>query len=100
MIPPFANLTYSAGHLAWPSGERPASCGRGGVRSDKREGDGASPAGTFPLILCYYRPDRLEPPTTSLPLTALRPDDGWVDDPADAQYNRLPRTPHPASHEG
>ena len=95
----FADLVYAAGRLSWPGGEAPGACGRGGVRADKREGDGASPAGTFPLVHAYYRPDRVAPPPTGLSLSALRPSDGWVDDPADAQYNRLVSLPYPARHE-
>src|SRR5437879_5388024 len=74
----FIDLSYAGGWLSWPGGSAPAACGRGGVRSDKREGDGASPAGTYPLIGAFYRPDRLAPPASGLPLRALRPDDGWV----------------------
>jgi L,D-peptidoglycan transpeptidase YkuD (ErfK/YbiS/YcfS/YnhG family) len=95
----FVDLTYAAGRLAWPGGEAPAVCGRGGVRADKREGDGASPAGTFPLLHAYYRPDRVVRPSTGLPLFALRPEDGWVDDPADPQYNLPVTLPYAASHE-
>lgn len=98
-VPRFVNLSYSAGRLSWPHGEATAACGRGGVRADKREGDGASPGGIFPLVCAYYRPDRLAPPPTGLPLRALRPSDGWVDDPADPQYNRLVSLPYPARHE-
>jgi L,D-peptidoglycan transpeptidase YkuD (ErfK/YbiS/YcfS/YnhG family) len=97
--PAFVALTYAGGRLCWPGGEAPAACGRGGVRADKREGDGASPAGRFPLVRCYYRPDRLAPPASFLPVAALHPGDGWVDDPADPQYNRLVRLPYPAHHE-
>ncbi len=92
-------LTYADGRLSWPGGETRAACGRSGVSATKREGDGATPAGTFPLVQAYYRPDRLAAPTTGLPLIALRPDDGWVDDPADPQYNRPVSLPYPASHE-
>ena len=74
-------------------------CGRGGVRADKREGDGASPEGRFPLVCAFYRPDRLPAPATELALMALRPIDGWVDDPADPLYNRLVTLPYPAHHE-
>jgi L,D-peptidoglycan transpeptidase YkuD (ErfK/YbiS/YcfS/YnhG family) len=95
----FVDLTYSTGRLQWPGGEAPAACGRARVRDDKREGDGASPAGTFPLVGAYYRPDRLAPPRTGLRLAALRPNDGWVDDPADPRYNRLVSLPYPARHE-
>jgi L,D-peptidoglycan transpeptidase YkuD (ErfK/YbiS/YcfS/YnhG family) len=69
------------------------------VVRDKLEGDGASPAGTFPLIEAYYRPDRVRGIRTGLPLTALRPDHGWVDAPDDPFYNRLVTLPYAASHE-
>lgn len=92
-------LTYADGRLSWPGGETRAACGRSGVSADKREGDGATPAGIFPLVQAYYRPDRLAAPATGLSLTALRPNDGWVDDPADPQYNRPVSLPYPASHE-
>lgn len=95
----FVDLSYSAGRLAWPGGEAPAVCGRGGVRADKREGDGATPAGTYPLVTAYYRPDRIAPPATGLELTALGPEHGWVDDPGDALYNCSVSLPYHARHE-
>jgi L,D-peptidoglycan transpeptidase YkuD (ErfK/YbiS/YcfS/YnhG family) len=93
------DLVYAAGRLTWPGGKARAACGRGGVKAEKREGDGASPAGTFPLLHLYYRPDRLKPPATGLPVTALAPNHGWVDEPADPNYNRLVTLPYPAHHE-
>jgi L,D-peptidoglycan transpeptidase YkuD (ErfK/YbiS/YcfS/YnhG family) len=95
----FVDLRYSAGRLSWPGGAAPAACGRGGVRRVKREGDGATPAGTFALLHAYYRADRLDPPASGLPVTTLNPSDAWVDDPADWQYNRLVSLPYPARHE-
>jgi L,D-peptidoglycan transpeptidase YkuD (ErfK/YbiS/YcfS/YnhG family) len=32
-------------------------------------------------------------------MTALQPDDGWVDDRKDPNYNRLVKLPYSASHE-
>ena len=94
------DLSYAANRLTWPGGAAAAACGRSGVRRDKREGDGASPAGSFALVRAFYRPDRIAPPPiTGLPLAALRPGDGWVDDPADPRYNRLVALPYPAHHE-
>jgi L,D-peptidoglycan transpeptidase YkuD (ErfK/YbiS/YcfS/YnhG family) len=93
------SLTYAAGRLTWPGGETRAACGRGGVRADKREGDGASPEGTFPLLYGFYRPDRVARPPSRLPMTALQPNLGWVDEPADPNYNRLVTLPYAASHE-
>jgi L,D-peptidoglycan transpeptidase YkuD (ErfK/YbiS/YcfS/YnhG family) len=75
--------------------------GRGGVKpeSEKREGDGATPTGVFPLRRVLYRPDRLARPKTELPVRPLAPDDGWCDDPADPNYNRPVKLPYAASHE-
>src|SRR6266550_8758448 len=93
------SLTYTAGRLTWPGGETRAACGRGGVRADKREGDGASPEGIFPLLYGFYRADRIARPESGLPITALQPNHGWVDDPTDPNYNRLVTLPYGASHE-
>jgi L,D-peptidoglycan transpeptidase YkuD (ErfK/YbiS/YcfS/YnhG family) len=75
--------------------------GRSGAISAeaKREGDGASPLGRWPVRRALYRPDRIDPPRTALPLQAITPDDGWCDDPADPAYNRPVRLPWPARHE-
>jgi L,D-peptidoglycan transpeptidase YkuD (ErfK/YbiS/YcfS/YnhG family) len=95
----YADLVYHNGMLAWPGGSARAACGKAGVRADKREGDHASPAGRFPLLRAFYRPDRLAAPVTTLPLAALKQSDGWVDEPADPRYNTLVTLPCPASHE-
>lgn len=78
-----------------------AALGKGGITdaSDKREGDGATPLGRYPLRRVLYRPDRVAPPVTALPVRAIRPDDGWCDAPEDPAYNRPVRRPYAASHE-
>ena len=94
------DLIYEKGMLSWPGGTTRAACGKAGVRVDKREGDHASPAGRFPLLRAFYRPDRLAAaPRTGLPIAALRASDGWCDDPADPRYNTLVALPYAASHE-
>lgn len=65
----------------------------------KREGDGASPAGVWPIREVIYRPDRGPPPATEFRVRAMTEDDGWCDDPADPQYNRHVKLPYPASAE-
>ena len=89
------------GTLTYPGGTFRCALGRGGIRAeaDKREGDGATPAGCFTLRRVLYRPDRMAPPETSLPVAAIQPADGWCDDPADPAYNQPVHLPHPASHE-
>lgn len=75
--------------------------GKGGMvaANDKREGDGASPIGRWPIRRVYYRPDRLAPVETDLPVIALTPTDGWCDAPDDPAYNRKITRPYAASHE-
>jgi L,D-peptidoglycan transpeptidase YkuD (ErfK/YbiS/YcfS/YnhG family) len=46
-----------------------------------------------------YRPDRGPAPKTALPVQIIEPDDGWCDDPADANYNRPIKHPCPAGAE-
>jgi L,D-peptidoglycan transpeptidase YkuD (ErfK/YbiS/YcfS/YnhG family) len=67
--------------------------------ADKREGDGASPAGVWPIRRVLYRPDRGSAPTTALPVAAISEDDGWCDAPEDPAYNRPVKLPYPASAE-
>lgn len=67
--------------------------------ADKREGDGATPAGSWVLRRVLYRADRVSAPQTALPLRPIRPDDGWCDAPGDPAYNRPVRLPYPASCE-
>lgn len=73
--------------------------GRGGVIAPaaKREGDGATPAGTHRIVGMLYRPDRLARPADwALP---IGPSDLWSDDPRDEDYNLMVRAPHGFSHE-
>lgn len=94
------NIRVSAtGELQWESRTYRCALGRGGVHGDKREGDGVTPVGRFPLRRVLYRPDRVPAPTTRLPVAQLAPDDGWCDDPADRLYNRPVRLPYAARHE-
>ncbi len=92
-------LVNAAGKLQWAHRTYRCALGHGGVRIDKQEGDGATPAGRFPLRRVLYRPDRLSAPTTLLPVAALALADGWCDDPGDPQYNRPVRLPYAARHE-
>ena len=75
--------------------------GKGGLKpaSEKREGDGATPLGIYPLRAALYRADKMMAPETELPLFAIQPDDGWCDYPADASYNKLIKLPYAARHE-
>ena len=67
--------------------------------AEKREGDGASPLGRWPVRRVFFRPDRGAAPETDLLAIALRPADGWCDDAGAPNYNRLVTLPCRDSHE-
>ncbi len=75
--------------------------GRNGVIGAiaKREGDGCSPCGVWPLRRVLYRPDRGEAPVTRLPSAPIVDSDGWCDSPGDPAYNRPVPLPFRASAE-
>lgn len=63
-----------------------AVAGRGGFvpPAAKREGDGATPAGIYPLGLVF---GYAAAAPTAMPYRQITAADHWVDDPASSQYN-------------
>ena len=91
-----AGLLHADGHAI------SCSIGRGGLiaAADKKEGDGATPIGRWPIRGVLLRPDRVPPPTgLQLPWRWIRPEDGWSDGIDDPAYNRPVRHPHDFSAE-
>jgi L,D-peptidoglycan transpeptidase YkuD (ErfK/YbiS/YcfS/YnhG family) len=72
-----------AGQLAFP-----VALGRGGIRANKREGDGGTPRGTFRPVRLWWRADRHPRPPTALPVRRITVFDAWCEDPADCRYNQ------------
>lgn len=89
----------SLGHLAIMGLVMRCALGKGGVSAFKREGDGASPRGRFPLRRVWIRRDRRRPPAGGLPLRLTKATDGWCDDVRHPRYNRPVRLPFAPSHE-
>ncbi|MEM5477266.1 L,D-transpeptidase family protein [Pacificibacter sp. AS14] len=73
----------------------PCSIGKGGITSDKREGDGASPRGAHAMPGVLYRADRTPPITGEM----ILPRDLWCDAPDHPDYNLLVKAPFGQSHE-
>jgi L,D-peptidoglycan transpeptidase YkuD (ErfK/YbiS/YcfS/YnhG family) len=72
-----------AGPLVWP-----VALGRGGIRANKREGDGATPRGTFHPVRLWFRADRSARCAPLLPMRRITASDAWCEDPADRHYNQ------------
>ncbi|MGH7053317.1 MAG: L,D-transpeptidase family protein [Stellaceae bacterium] len=91
-------IVDARGTALWGGRRMRCALGRGGgvPAADKREGDGATPAGTWPMREVLFRADRLGEIVTALACRELSPTDGWCDDPADPAYNRLVSLPYPA----
>jgi L,D-peptidoglycan transpeptidase YkuD (ErfK/YbiS/YcfS/YnhG family) len=87
------------GLLNWNGIVFPCALGRGGIRAIKREGDGATPLGSMPLLSGYFRKGRMFSPRSKLPLASIRNNDGWCDQPQDRNYNRPVKLPYAASAE-
>ncbi len=66
----------------------PVALGRGGIKANKREGDGGTPKGTFRPRQLWWRGDRHPRPRTFLPVRAIGPDDAWCEDPRSRHYNQ------------
>jgi len=90
---------FNTGNLSTGEHQYPCVLGTGGIKTEKTEGDGVTPAGTFTLRRVFYRFDRLPPPQTRLIVRELTPTDGWCDDPNHKKYNQLVSLPFAGSHE-
>lgn len=91
-----------AGTLALGDWCCPCVIGKGGLvaAADKREGDGATPIGDWPIRAVLLRPDRIgREHAPALPWRWIREADGWCDDATDPAYNRPVHLPRATSHE-
>jgi L,D-peptidoglycan transpeptidase YkuD (ErfK/YbiS/YcfS/YnhG family) len=89
------------GTLLWRGKSYPCALGKGGVVSTsiKREGDGATPYGLFPLRALFFRSDRIKNLVSHLSKRVIEKDDGWCDDENDKYYNQLIGLPSQTSYE-
>ena len=97
-----SHITVKDNNLLLPDG-RVFRCavGRGGIRVNKVEGDGATPVGSFPIRRVLYRADRIAKPETQLPVNAINEYDAWIDQLGHPNYNQQAILPLPdgVSHE-
>lgn len=77
----------------------PCALGRGGISAKKRESDGVTPAGVWPIRRIMYRADRVGELNCLLPTEQLTTEQGWCDSPGDPAYNSQVILPYPASAE-
>lgn len=90
---------YADGRLVCGESTYRCALGPKGVTEDKKEGDGVTPAGTFPLRRVFYRSDRISAPKTELRVDKIENDYGWCTDPAHSEYNEFVVLPHEGARE-
>lgn len=73
--------------------------GRSGITALKREGDGATPRGSFAIAGVYFNPQRTRRPLTRLPVWPITQASGWCDAAGDRNYNRPVVLPYAARTE-
>lgn len=80
------SITVDAQGLHWRGEVLRTAVGWGGIGVKRREGDGITPAGFWPLRRVWYRKDRCLV-ETGLPVVEIAQDQGWCDDPEHRSYN-------------
>ena len=61
--------------------------GKNGLKTNKKEGDCATPKGLFKLKKLYFRKDRLGVPKTKIKKKIIKKNMAWCDDPKHKNYN-------------
>ena len=91
----------AAGRLVFGTIDMACTIGRGGAcdADAKREGDGCTPRGLWPIRGVLLRPGTVVASGLALPWRWIGRGDGWSDDPADPAYNRPVRLPRGFSTE-
>ena len=62
--------------------------GKSGITSAKKEGDSATPKGTFELGTFYYRKDNNKPLKCKIKKKIIKKKMGWCDDSRSKKYNK------------
>ncbi len=70
----------------WVAGPFYARVGRNGMKIDHVEGDGTTPAGSFPIVSAFGLRAN---PGAKLPWTKLKSGDCWISDSARPDYNTM-----------
>tara|TARA_B100001996_G_scaffold39443_1_gene28835 strand:+ start:797 stop:1288 length:492 start_codon:yes stop_codon:yes gene_type:complete len=62
--------------------------GKGGLKKNKKEGDGATPKGKFSLGKLYWRSDKIKKPENNLNCKKITKNLGWCIDSNSRLYNK------------
>ena len=82
------NIKIKKNILTYKGYKLKCSIGKSGITSHKKEGDLATPKGTFELDKLYYTKDRVKLPKCKINKKVIKKNMGWCDDYRSKKYNK------------
>ena len=82
------NIKINRHHLLYKGYKLKCSVGKSGIKKSKKEGDLATPQGTFRFGLLYYRKDRVKLPKCKIRKKIIKKNMGWCNDSKSEKYNK------------
>jgi len=82
------NIKIKKHSLLYKGYKLKCSIGKSGITSSKREGDLATPRGTFGLGFLYYRKNRIKLPGCKIRKKNIKKNMGWCNDSKSKKYNK------------
>jgi len=86
-------IVNKSGYLYFKNLKFRCAFGKSGIKIKMKEGDGATPKGTFKLIKVFYRSDKIKRIKTSLKKIKIKKNMAWCDDPTSTYYNKRIKLP-------
>ena len=93
------HIIFKKNYLYFYNYKIKCSIGKGGLTSNKREGDKKTPRGKFKFLLLLYRKDRVPGFRCKIKKKSINKNMGWCDDPTSKKYNRIVKLPFKKSAE-
>jgi len=82
------NIIIKKHFLLYKGYKLKCSVGKSGLTYSKKEGDLATPKGTFKLGLIYYRSDRIKSLKCKIKKKVIKKNMGWCNDSVSKKYNQ------------
>ncbi len=87
----FMITVFGNGELHHKNKKYKCALGKNGIKKNKKEGDGCTPAGVFSLGPLYYREDRIKRIDSCFKAIPIKKNMFWSDCPESDHYNQLLR---------